>query len=210
FVAPGSRPGMPKNIAAELPPEELRNIVGFLASCGAFPDFDDIKRLEIPDRRTDRSKTISVDRQQMVLAQQVLHEKGGCLECHTLYSNPDDYIYAPALFGAGLTDSQQVRESLVHPDRTVHERYRCVTVELKDGLTISGQLLSQGDRELAIRQRDSQGQITQRKVSLEEIESEDGQPLIHELNTSLMPNGFDKLLTEEEIEAITTLIHQLN
>ncbi|MCA9151724.1 MAG: c-type cytochrome, partial [Planctomycetales bacterium] len=111
FVAPGSRPGMPLNVATQLTPEEVRNIVGFLASRDARPDYAHIRQLEIPDRRTDENESIHVGREQMDVAWRVLTEKGQCLECHTLYATPNDRIMAPALFSAGLTDRQYVRDS---------------------------------------------------------------------------------------------------
>lgn len=210
FVAPGSRPGMPNNVAAELAPEDIRNIVGFLASCDASPDFGNIKQLVIPDRRTTSSRSISVGREQMALAQQVLRDKGKCLECHSLHANPDDRIIAPALFGVGMTDRQQVHNSLLQPDHDIKPQYACVSVELTDGMTLSGQLLFRGADHLVLCLRGEQGQLVRRRVAFDEVATEDGHMLIHAAATSLMPTGFDKLLTAEEIEAVEVLIHQLN
>ena len=141
FVAPGSRPGMPLNMGAELSPAELRDLIGFLTSCGAVPDYTELEQLEIPDRRTPNTAPLTISRQAMEVAESVLRDKGGCLQCHSLYSNPDDRILAPALFGVGMTDRVHVHESLVRPSQVMKPRYTCVALELSDGTSVSGQLL---------------------------------------------------------------------
>jgi hypothetical protein len=45
---------------------------------------------------------------------------------------------------------------------------------------------------------------------MSEIEKEDGQPLILRSETSPMPTGLDQLLTPEELEAVISMIGQLN
>ncbi len=210
FVAPGGRPGMPQNMAVELDPRDVRNIVGFLASCGAFPDYDDIMRLDIPDRRSHQAEPTRISLNDMQLAEHVLREKGACLECHSLYSIPEGRIYAPGLFGVGLDDKQTLRESVLDPHKEIKPRYASVTVVLGNGQLASGQLMSRNDERLVLCTRDEQNRLRLRDVPLAEIEEEDGQPLILESKISLMPTGFDKLLSSEEIDAVINLIRQLN
>lgn len=210
FIAPGSRPGMPNNIAGQLSPEEIRNIIGFLASCDARPDFRSIKHLSIPDRRVLQGQTVRIDRDQMALALRVMHEKGSCFDCHALHSTPNDRIVAPALFNAGLSDRQAVHLSIVQPNEKINPPYQSVTVERQDGVTISGQLLHQDEHEVLLRLRNEHGKIQQLSIPMTDIEHTDGKPQVHVLPTSFMPSGFDKLLTPEEIEAIESIIHQLN
>ena len=49
-----------------------------------------------------------------------------------------------------------------------------------------------------------------RDILLDDVVKEDGTPQIRETNTSLMPTGFDKTLTPEEIDAVINLIQKLN
>jgi putative heme-binding domain-containing protein len=210
FVAPSSRPGMPQNVAAELPPEDIRNIVGFLASCAAYADFDQIAQLDIPDRRTPAGPPTPVRLEDMQLAEQVLRDKGACLQCHRLHSVPECRIFAPALFNAGLTDVKQLHESLVNPYKELKPNYASVSVVLANGQVVAGRLLSRTDQALTLRMRDDKNELVVRDIPLAEIEQEDGQPLIEPSPTSIMPTGFDKLLTEREIQALLTLIRQLN
>ena len=150
FVAPSSRPGMPRNVVAELPPDDVRNIVAFLASCGAYPDYDEIVNLQIPDRRTDQSQHTLVRLQDMELAEQVLHDKAGCLKCHSLHHVPESKVYAPGIFGVGLTDKQTLRESVVDPYKEIKPNYYSVNVVLQNGEVITGRLMSQDERAIDV------------------------------------------------------------
>ncbi len=210
FMAPSGRPGMPPDVAAQLDPEDIRKIVGFLASRGAFPDFDEIIKLEIPDRRTEPTEPTLIRFQDMKLAEQVLRDKGSCLKCHSLYSVPEGKSFAPGLFGVGLNDAKAIYESLINPDHEIKPQYQSVKVMLESGELVSGQLISQSDAELVICTRDDQNQLVLREIALAEIEKEDGLPQIRQSKISLMPTGFDKTLTREEIDALINLIRQLN
>lgn len=210
FVAPSGRPGMPPNVAAELDPDDVRNIIGFLASRGAFPDYDEITSLDIPDRRIEQTEPGLIRLKDMQLAENVLREKGACLECHSLYSVPECKIYAPALFNAGLKNKKTLHESVLEPHSEIKLNYASVTVVLESGQVASGQLMSQNDERLVLCTRDEQNRLVLRDISLADIEREDGHPLILESKVSLMPAGFDEILTSKEIDAVINLIRQLN
>ncbi len=156
FVAPSGRPGMPPNVAAELDPEDIRNIVGYLASRGAFPDYDEIMKLDIPDRRSEQTEPTLIRLKDMQLAEHVLREKGSCLKCHSLYSVPEGKTFAPGLFGVGLNDAKAIHESLINPDQEIKPQYKSVKVLLENGQLVSGQLVSRSDERLVICTRDEQ------------------------------------------------------
>jgi mono/diheme cytochrome c family protein len=210
MIAPSSRPGMPPNIIAQLTPEEVRNIVGFLASCGAYPDYGEIKRLEIPDRRTAHESVMVVSLEKMTTAEHVLRDKGACLQCHSVHSVPEYTTYAPGIFGVGLTDRQALRQSLIEPHKVVKPNYGSVNVVLSSGETLSGRLMKQHADRLVLCTRDDKNRTVVRDVALEDVAWEDGRPLIEKSDQSIMPTGFDKLLSAEEIDALLTLIGQLN
>jgi putative heme-binding domain-containing protein len=210
FVAPSSRPGMPRNVGAELPPDKLRNIVGFLASCGAYPDYSEIVRLEIPDRRTGADDSTIVRREEMELAEKILQDKGGCLNCHSRYHVPESQVFAPGIFNVGLSDRQQLHQSIVDPHREIKAGYHSVSVVLQNGKVVTGRLLARTDAELTICVVDQQNQPTLQRVAVADVEVEDGQPVIEESKISMMPSDFDKVLTEQELTALITLISQLN
>lgn len=210
FIAPSGRPGMPADVAEQLSPQQIRNLVGFLASRGAHPDYDEINRLEIPDRRSESAEPSEVRLQAMQLAESVLREKGGCLQCHSLYSNPEGKTTAPGLFGVGLNSAKSLRDSIVNPHREIKHPYQSVRVVLQDGEIVTGQLVSRTDTKLTLRTLDDKSRILLREIPLTEVESDESGPLIREANTSLMPTGYGDSLTAEELDAVINLIRQLN
>ena len=209
FVAPQNWKGMPKNVAHDLSPDAIRNIVAFLASRGARPDYDEIRRLEIPDLQQDAPVRI-VRRQDMELAEQVVRERGQCLHCHSLHRNAEHLVFAPGLFGVGLVDDQTLRESLVDPNKVVSPAHLGVTVFLESGQVLSGRLISQTDDRLVLLARNDQNHPVRVEVAMSEVEEEDGQLLILPSETSPVPTGFDQLLSPEELDAVVTMIEQLN
>lgn len=210
FIAPSSRPGMPRNVAAKLSPSQIRNVVAFLASRGEFPDYDEILRLDIPDIRDPAAEPLKVGRRQMELAESVMKEKGQCFECHAMHSHPEYKVIAPGLFGVGLIDKEKINVSLVNPHQEVADSYRTVTVSLESGEIVSGRLLCASHDPLLLAVRDDQGRVCIRQIPVAEVEHEDGQPMIKSSALSPMPSGFEQILTAEEREALVTLIRQLN
>lgn len=210
FVAPSGRPGMPPNVAAELDPHDIRNIVGFLASRGAFPDYEEIRSLDIPDRRSPPTEPTLIRLNDMQIAENVLRDKGACLECHALHNIPETRIYAPGLFAAGLNDFETLHESMLDPDKVIKPHYESVTIVLESGQVVTGQLMSRTDERLVLCTRDEQNRLVLNEIPLIDIEQEDGEPQILMSKNSLMPKGFKDLLTGEEINAVINLIRQLN
>lgn len=210
FLAPSSRPGMPVNVGAQLPPEKIRNIVGFLASRGASPDYEQIVALEIPDRRTPDQGVTKVDRVQMEQAVALMHDKAGCLKCHSIHHAPESKVYAPAVFNVGLVDKRRVEESVTAPHKEIKAGYHSASVVLQNGQVATGKLVSRDDDLILLATWDQQGNLSVREIPIDEVEEEDGRLLIEESPISIMPADFDKLLTREELESIFTVIHQLN
>ncbi|MEZ6102375.1 MAG: c-type cytochrome [Pirellulaceae bacterium] len=210
FVSPSGRPGMPPNVAADLAPDEIRNIVGFLAAQGAFPDYREIRTLPIPDRRTKQMTPTVVRRDDMEMAERILREKGACLQCHSFYSTPDELVNAPGLFAVGLVDPQAIELSILEPNREIKTPYQTVVVQLPDGRALTGQLLSQSGHLVTLCTRDAENRLSIRQIDTGDPSVEAEQAVIHPSPASLMPTGFDKTLTRKEIDALITLILQLN
>ena len=146
----------------------------------------------------------------MELANKLLQDKGACLNCHSRYHVPESQIYAPGIFNAGLSDKQQLRQSIVDPHREIKAGYHSVNVVLQSGKIVSGRLLSRTDQELIISMQDDDNTLKLYRVDLADVEMEDGQPVIEESRISIMPADLDKVLTEQELSALITLISQLN
>lgn len=210
FVSPMSRPGMPRNTIMGLGQAEIRNLIAFVASRGAVPNYDEIISLDIPDVTDDETQNVEVSLGQMVQAEQIMRDKGRCLECHSVHNRPEYKVFAPGLFGVGLMDPELIRESIIHPNKVVSPVYKSVNVLLTSGNVVRGKRLFQTDEELTLLIVDAQNYTERRVIPLEEVEEEDGKLQILESRQSTMPAGFDELLNEDEMKAVVALIRQLN
>ncbi len=210
FVTPTSRPGMPPNVAAGLTAQQVKNLVGYLASLGAEPDFEELDQLAVEDVPPDPDEPKNVTREQMELAEQVMREKASCLDCHSPHSRPEYGSLAPPIFGVGLRDREQLRTSILEPDRKIVPHYEAIVVALESGLTLTGRLLHQDEYKLVLMVVDSQGRRTLRTIALEDVEQEDGKLKMLKLSRSPMPSGLGELLSDEELSAVLTLLQLLN
>ena len=209
FVAAENRHGMPRNLASHLTESELRDIVAFVVSSGAAADYREISQLPIPAVPASTERRV-VRRDEMELAERVLRERAGCLQCHSLYRNAEYMVYAPALFSVGLSDADYLRESIVDPNKVVSPYHRWVNVVLTSGSVVSGKLVGQSPERLLIVKRSEANQLAQVEVLRSEIDEEDGRPLIETALGSPMPTGLDKQLSEHELDVLVRLIRQLN
>ena len=209
FAAPQNWSGMPKSVAHELSPDAIRNIVAYLASRGARPDYDEILRLKIPDMRQDGPTRI-IRRDVMEVGERVLRGRGECLNCHSTYRSAENQVFAPGLFSVGLVDEPLIRESITDPDRVLPPAHADVKIVLKNGQLVTGKLISQTAEQLVVVARNEQNQPVRVEAAMSEIENEDGQPMVARSQKSPMPTGLDQTLTAEELEAVVTTIRQLN
>jgi cytochrome c2 len=209
FVAPQNHRGMPRGIARKLAPETIRNIVAYLASQGAAPDFAAIRRLEIPDLRSAAQERV-IRREDMELANQLIRSKAKCLECHTLHRNAEYQVFAPAILAVGLSDPQQLHESVVEPSKVIAPAYLDAQVMLTSGESMTGRVLSRDDKQITLLVRNETNQLHKVVIAMEEVEEEDGKPMIVPAQLSPMPKGLDEVLTPEELRVILLMIEQLN
>jgi hypothetical protein len=110
----------------------------------------------------------------------------------------------------GLVDQEALHESIIHPNKEVVSGYQSVNVLLENGETATGKLVSRTDEQLILFTWDPTGKLVPRTIPFSEVEEEDGEPLILESTGSPMPTGFGENLTPEELDAVITLIRQLN
>ena len=209
FVAPQNRHGMPRSLASSMSVEELRNIVAFVVSRGAKPDYREIRALEVPAQPATQPMRV-IRRDDMELAERLLRGRAGCVQCHSLYRNAEHTVYAPPLFGVGLSDETLLRESIVEPNKVVAPHHRWMNVVLNDGTIKSGKLVGQSRDRIVLVTRGEENQLVQVEIPRDQIEEDQGEPLVQVATMSPMPAGLKELLSEEELDAIVALIRQLN
>ena len=210
FTAPTSSGAMmPANLLADLSDDDIRNLVAHVARFGATPDDEEIAALIIPRKNTVQEKKLVVRRDQMAHGERVFRQK--CQPCHSVHRRVEDQVFAPDLFGVGFTDEKVLRESIMHAEKTVAERYRSTRVTMRDGTVLVGNVFKQTPAELTIlsTRPEDQGEIV--TVNRADIrKGPDGTPMVTDIG---FPPGLSKViasLTPDDIDALVALLHALN
>ena len=125
-------------------------------------------------------------------------KKTQCLKCHRI-GNEGGQV-GPDLTGVGnRLSATRLIESILEPNRTVAPNYRTLTVELKSGRILTGILVVETPTAVTLKDE----QAKERILSKSEIAVMQVQP------TSLMPEGLDKSITEEEFVDLVAYLKQL-
>jgi putative heme-binding domain-containing protein len=125
------------------------------------------------------------------------HERGRqafadaqCLACHR-FGN-DGGVTGPELTSAASKyDTRALLESIVEPSKVINEQYAAVTVELKDGDTLTGRLLRNSEESVEVETDPVNG--TREVVPKGKVAS------VSPSKQSAMPAGLLNVLTLEEI-----------
>ena len=117
-----------------------------------------------------------------------MSRKAGCYGCHKLGYGGGRL--GPDLSAIGKTrNHRDLIEAVVYPSASIVRGYEPVVVELIDGRTVAGIVISENRSEVTIG-IDAEKQV---HLSREEIEQISPSP------TSVMPNGIATLLTPQEL-----------
>jgi len=125
-------------------------------------------------------------------------DKTQCVKCHRV--GAEGGRVGPDLTGVGERLSKtRIIESILEPNRTVAPQYRTMTVQLEDGRTLKGVLHEESNDTITL--ANDQGQLV--VVSKSNIAVEHFQPV------SLMPEGLEKPLSNDEFVDLVTFLENL-
>ncbi|MCG8586081.1 MAG: hypothetical protein MI757_15340 [Pirellulales bacterium] len=206
---------MPKNVVADLDEDQIRDLVAYLCSLGADrPDYASVLNLSIERRaETHALEPHKVSPERMELARSVYYGKGGCAHCHESHVQIEYQLRAPTLFGAGLTNREEVRQSILDPSHRADPFYQSTLVVTKDGLSTAGRRVQDpGFDGVTLLVPASDGaSLTLRRIAMSEIERNKlDEPMVRKLKQSPMPKGYGDLLSPEELDALVAMIVALN
>jgi putative heme-binding domain-containing protein len=206
FRAPGANGGMPEG-AFRRDKDDLRQLVGFLASRGASVRVEEIERLNIPDVPQVRVSGKDFDLSKAKQGETIFRGKGECITCHVLRPDPASNLLAPSLLSVGSLNAKDLRESIVDPNAKISPGYEQVVARKRDGLTVSGRLLEKSDDGIYVLEKRPAGDLATVFVPFSEIQpSEDDEaPDYWVSKASLMPIVKDAL-TAEEIDALVAFL----
>jgi len=178
---------MPQQIASELSPTQIRNVVAYLSSRNAEPNYRELLALKIKKPKVKRSEHESVELAKLDAGQALFMGKGKCITCHTLVSYPGHDLVAPGILTAGRHAEEYLRQSLVQPNEVITPGYEQSTIVLSDGRLLTGRITDHRADRLTLVGMDDDGNVKPHIISLDDVdEAEDGQPDIVTSPVSLM------------------------
>lgn len=210
FVPAGASGAMmPASLVADLPDEDVRNLVAHVASFGATPSDEEIAALVIREDDTVLQEKLVVRRDVLELGEQVFRRK--CESCHSVHSGPEHVVYAPAIFGVGFPDEEVLRDSIKHVKGSTQERYASTSIALVNGEVFVGNVIERTPAHVTLlsTERESRGRVM--TIQLSDVrKGADGKP---ELKKVGLPPGLSEIvdsLTPEEFEALVQLLKAFN
>jgi putative heme-binding domain-containing protein len=206
FRAPGVSGGMPEGVFT-YGPEDLRQLVGFLATRGATVRDGEIDQLNIPEIRKVRTSDATLDYGLVQRGEAIFRGKGQCSTCHPLRPDPGSHLMGPSLLSVGSLSADELHKAITEPNERVAERYRHVSVYKNDGRVVEGRFIEKSDEGLFVLRMEPAGGVVTEFVPFCEMErSEDQtQPMYIVGRSSIMPET-KGVLTNEEINALVAFL----
>jgi len=110
-----------------------------------------------------------------------------CGSCHKMYG--EGGIIGPDLTGSNRTDPEYILMNVLEPSFEIQDDYKMVVINMRDGRTYSGNIISENER-----------QVTMRVVGQDQLILNKSGILSREVtDVSMMPSGLFENLTHEEI-----------
>lgn len=206
FRAPGANGGMPEGIFSE-GREDLRQLVGFLATRGATVREGEIESLDIPAIGKSRASDAGLDFHQVKLGEAIFRGKGQCITCHRLRPDPSSHLMAPSLLSVGSLSAAELHQAIEEPSARIAAGYQHVTAQRKDGRSVEGRLIEKTDEGIYVLRMEPAGDLVTDFVPFCEMECADDQktPMYVLSKSSLMPDTKGSL-TREEIDALVAFL----
>ncbi len=206
FRAPGVSGGMPEGVFT-YGEEDLRQLVGFLATRGAAVRDGEIDQLKIPVIRKLRTSDARLDYGLIKRGEAIFRGKGRCITCHALRPDPGSHLLGPSLLSVGSLSADELHKAIEEPNARVSERYRHVSVYRNDGRVVEGRLIERNDEGLFVLRLEPAGGLVTDFVPFCDMEQSEGQtqPMYIVGRSSIMPET-KGVLTREEINALVAFL----
>jgi cytochrome c2 len=210
FTAPrASGARMPAKLVADLPDDDIRNLVRHVAAFGAVPDPRQIRGLAIPH-------DVAASRHRLVVRRDILERgerifRARCQSCHSLHNGAEHLVFAPTLFGVGFPDEKLLRDSIRHARVGASERYASIRATLKDGSVVVGSILDRTPERVTLlsSRAANRGRIV--SLDLDELRKRaDGRPDLSEPGPTPELDELVRSLTPDEIDALVALLKAFN
>lgn len=139
-----------------------------------------------PDRQKVLDELLHVTKRKGHVEAGRLVYKNNCAKCH-VHGNEGTPI-GPNLTGVAVHTKEHLLTDIIDPSRNVEGNFRVYRVEMSDGRSLSGLLLSETRTTIELVDSEAKRHVLQR-ADIDELQVS---------NKSLMPEGFEKTLTADD------------
>jgi putative heme-binding domain-containing protein len=139
-----------------------------------------------PDRQKVLDELLHVTKRKGHVEAGRLVYKNNCAKCH-VHGNEGTPI-GPNLTGVAVHTKEHLLTDIIDPSRNVEGNFRVYRVEMSDGRSLSGLLLSETRTTIELVDSEAKRHVLQR-ADIDELQVS---------NKSLMPEGFEKTLTPDD------------
>ncbi|MEO2047109.1 MAG: hypothetical protein ABGX16_11110 [Pirellulales bacterium] len=208
FRAPNAVGGMPQGLLSKFSPNDVKQLVGFLATRGATVSHEEIDALTIPigySMRPPKEQNFSMH--QVLLGESIFRGKGQCLSCHPLQQHPALTLQGPSLLAIGVLKADALRQAIEEPNTYIAREYRQTTIRRQDGLVTIGRLVQETDTGLFVIVETRTKDLVKVFVAFSDMEGfEEGDAKYAISTQSAMPSNYKNLLTADEISALIVFL----
>lgn len=176
---------VPKSDLSAFAARQLQRVIG-----PGFTDFWGPLESPAGDREAETARLKRLLTDEALATARPGHGRGvferTCAPCHKLYDQGG--AIGPDLTGSNRANLDYILGEIINPSEVIQEGYHLVTLTLRDGRTLAGNIAAENDRQVILR---TVGQET--PVSKAEILSREVSPV------SMMPEGLLKTLPHDDV-----------
>ena len=207
FIAGDGTSKMPGGFDAVFSSDQLRELVGFLASQGARPDYREILRLNKPAVSSVATANKPLDLARIEAGRELFYGRYQCGQCHsTGGSVGGQLLTAPSLAGVGLRGRQPLYQAIRNPSEqilTPYRQYQCLTM---DGEVFVGRLLHKSDDAVRLLIRNADGSVGTVDLSVDDLEGDDLEDALRESAVSPMPQWSESQMPADDLELLVDFL----
>ena len=176
---------IPKSDVSAFAARQLQRVIG-----PNFTEFWGPLEIAAADKEAETARLKRLLTDEALAAARPGHGRGvferTCAPCHRLYDQGG--LIGPDLTGSNRANLDYILGEIINPSEVIQEGYQLVTLTLRDGRTLAGNIAAENDRQVTLR---TIGQET--PVAKADILSREVSPV------SMMPEGLLKTLTGDEV-----------
>ncbi len=202
YRSPDAIGHMPQGTLAGATLLQAKELVTYVASLGAQPPSDEeFEGLAVNASMFEIEQTVTADLATLQRGESLFLHELGCNQCHAIFNNPGQALFAPSLGHAAALPPNYIRQSIFAPSSIITSGYSQQTIELNEGTQITGLVITEASATVTLLFRASNGAPNTRIIARDAITS------MTASSVSTMPSY---ILSETDEDAIVAFLGSLS